>query len=631
MKKIPILNLLSRYDWIWMFGIHTVLALILYAASLSFGYVLDDIIVFSENSYVQKGIKGIWDILSTESFTGYFGEQKDLVAGARYRPLSLVSFALDFEMFGNKPKVSHLINILMYALTATLLYSLIKILLKDQPSRFLLWGIPSITSVLFLTHPIHSEAVANIKGRDEIMCLLFCLAASISWIKQFDSGKKKFGIISCLCFLAALFSKENAITFLAIMPISVYYFRNQEFKKAILDSWPLFVCATLFVGVRWLVIGYLLSSGQVITDLMNNPFIGMTLAEKSATLFYTFIWYYKLLFFPHPLTHDYYPYHVPKSEWTDLIPLLSLVVTLGLLYLAYRYRKTKKIISYCLLYYFITFSIVSNLVFPVGTFMNERFLFMPSVAFSFLSAYFIYSLFNYTDRKLFRILAMSIFGILITAYSAKTIQRVPDWKDGFTLNLAAVKVSKNSARINLFTGVSYFQKSQSEMDPSKKSTYLQVAENYIDRALLIFPQYGQALNMKAGILAEWLKRNNDIHTFLKKLESVIKIKPDLDFVSKYMDYLTKDPENLGIMFPYLKRVGYEILYKEVQNYQFALHFLGMAYKLKNDDAELCYFISKVYTDFAKFGKVSSGKILEYESKAKEFYNQAAALDPKYVQ
>lgn len=630
MKNFPLLNLLSKFSFGVMVLIHCAIAILLYYQSLSFGYVLDDIIVYTENSFVQKGLSGIWDILSTESFTGYFGEQKDLVAGARYRPLSLVGFAIEFEIFGNKPNISHLINVLLYALTAAFVFKLFQALLTDKSGSFFLLGIPAISSLLFISHPIHSEVVANIKGRDEILCLLFSLATAITWLKYVDTQNKIFLIISCALFLLALFSKENAITFTAIIPLMVYFFRNIEFKKAIKMTWPLLLCSALFVSVRWLVIGYLLSSGAVITDLMNNPFIGMSLGEKTATLFYTFIWYYKLLFFPHPLTHDYYPYHVPKSDWTDIIPILSLILTALFIYLAYKFRNRNKIISFALFYYFITFSIVSNLIFPVGTFMNERFLFMPSVAFSLLCGYFIYWLFNKPFPKILKWFAALLFMVLFSAYSFKTIQRVPDWKDGFTLNLSAVKVSKNSARINLFTGVSYFQKSQSEMDPAKKSTYLQIAEKYIDQALVIFPQYGQGLNMKAGILAEWLKRDNDILTFLKKLESVIKVKPDLDFVTKYMDYLTKDPENLNIMHPYLKRVGFEILYKQVQNYQFSLHFLGMAYNLKNDDAELCYFISKVYTDFAKFGKVSSTKILEYENKAKDFLNQAAALDPKYV-
>jgi len=142
--------------------------------------------------------------------------------------------------------------------------------------------------------------------------------------------------------------------------------------------------------------------------------------------------------------------------------------------------------------------------------------------------------------------------------------------------------------------------------------------------------YDQALNMNAGVLAEWLKKDNDLVKFLSNLQPIIKAKPNLDFVTKYMEYLTKDKDNNVVMVPYLKEVGYDILYKQTRNYTFALHFLGMAYKLDDKDAELCYFIGTVYRDAAKFGKLNYAKIKEYENNATTFFNQAALLDPKYA-
>jgi protein O-mannosyl-transferase len=119
----------SMWDVLKLSWIHGLIILIvsflLYGQSLQYGYVLDDTIVVDENKFVAKGVNGIWDILSKETFTGYFGEQKNLVAGARYRPLSLVSFALEQSIFGKKPAISHFINILLYALCGWFLYRLI--------------------------------------------------------------------------------------------------------------------------------------------------------------------------------------------------------------------------------------------------------------------------------------------------------------------------------------------------------------------------------------------------------------------------------------------------------------------------------------------------------------------------
>src|SRR5690606_21088392 len=99
-----------------------VLAVGLYYQSIHYGYVLDDLIVIEENTFTKKGVAGIKEILTTESMTGYFGEQKNLVQGNRYRPLSLVTFAMEYEFHQElKPSTSHFINIILYGLTGLLL------------------------------------------------------------------------------------------------------------------------------------------------------------------------------------------------------------------------------------------------------------------------------------------------------------------------------------------------------------------------------------------------------------------------------------------------------------------------------------------------------------------------------
>ena len=137
------------------------------------------------------------------------------------------------------------------------------------------------------------------------------------------------------------------------MPLTIVFFRSAKLKTAIIKAWPLWLCFVFFIFVRRLVIGYFISNGVVIDDLMNNPFIGMKPTEKIATIFYTIGWYYKLLIFPHPLTHDYYPYHVPKVGFGNIWSLLSVFVTLLLLVLAYRIRNRKQEYSYSIFYYFI--------------------------------------------------------------------------------------------------------------------------------------------------------------------------------------------------------------------------------------------------------------------------------------
>ena len=167
-----------------------VLPFLLYYQATTFGYVLDDQIVITDNNFTKKGFAGIGDLLTTESMTGYFGEQKNLVQGNRYRPLSLITFAMEYDMFGGlNPSVSHWINILFYALTGLLLFRVLSMMFRKRPESFWWLAIPFLTSLFFIAHPIHSEAVANIKGRDEILALLFSLATLYGALRYMDKQK----------------------------------------------------------------------------------------------------------------------------------------------------------------------------------------------------------------------------------------------------------------------------------------------------------------------------------------------------------------------------------------------------------------------------------------------------------
>ncbi len=112
-----------------------VLSFVLYGSSIGYGYILDDKIVLSENNFVKNGFDGLSDIFGKESFTGYLGEQKDLVAGSRYRPLSIASFAIEFAFFKESPRISHFMNVLFYALTGLVLFRVLSLFFTYDQSR----------------------------------------------------------------------------------------------------------------------------------------------------------------------------------------------------------------------------------------------------------------------------------------------------------------------------------------------------------------------------------------------------------------------------------------------------------------------------------------------------------------
>ena len=518
--------------------IYAVLALftfVLYANSIPNDYALDDAIVIHKNRFVIQGFEGIPKIFKYDTFTGFFGEEKQLVAGGRYRPLSLVTFAVENQLFGEEgkdasgklvfvgnPQVSHFFNVLLYALTGIVLFQILKRLFPSAEERKIWWSVPFIAALLFIAHPIHTEAIANIKGRDEIMTTLGALLALKYSIDYFDTNKAKYLIFSGVSLFLGLLSKENAITFLAIVPFTLYFFRDTNWRKIGVSFLPLLGAAAVFLAIRYAVIGF--PSGGLGNELMNNPYLEMNVGQKYATIFYTLLLYIKLLFIPHPLTFDYYPYHIPIVELTDWRFILSLGVYLAMGVFALIKLKQKSVYSYAIIFFLATISIVSNLFFPIGVFMNERFVYISSIAWCLVVAHFIVKdlpKWISNPRIHQQIMKYGMGGILLL-FSLKTITRNPDWKNDYTLFQHDVKISKNSAKGNVTAGGSLQEAADAERDPQKQKQMYRQSIQYLERAIEIYPNYVDAMLLLGN---GYFKYNQDLENTLKYYFMILEQNP----------------------------------------------------------------------------------------------------------
>ena len=134
-----------------------------YVNTLGHDFALDDAIVITGNEYTKQGLAGIDEHLTRDSFTGFFGNERDLVMGGRYRPMSLIFFSIEYALFGETPVVGHFLNLLYYGLLVILIYFWLWRLTREGAHR--LWSLPFVAALLFAVHPLHTEVVANIKGR----------------------------------------------------------------------------------------------------------------------------------------------------------------------------------------------------------------------------------------------------------------------------------------------------------------------------------------------------------------------------------------------------------------------------------------------------------------------------------
>ena len=504
-------NLIKQYQKVqWV--IFT-LALLMYANTIPNKWALDDGISIHKNNFVKRGISGIPDILSKEAFTGFYGQDMNIVAGGRYRPLSPLVFAMQAEVLAPAaksaneqaaidkegyrikdlsektlfPHILHLFNALWYGLLCLLLYRTLLLLFQAKQAsdsgraEFL----ALVSTLIYTVHPLHTEAVANVKGLDEILAMLGSVAALYCVVRQYLPDRnettwlpQQWMIRALGCFALALFAKENAVTFIAVIPLALWIFTDAGPKSIVKLTAPLLLPLLLFVGARSVIL-YQPNKGAIAEELMNDPFLildstaqyalltptsdikvlvnpnantytKMPYSQQLATNFYTWSKYLQLLAVPYPLTVDYYPRQIAVKSFTDAGVLFSVLLNMFLLGWALFNLRKKKIVAFGILYYFITFSPVSNLFFSIGTNMAERFMFMPSLGFCIIVASLLYDLGKKwggaKEGSLFNTILLGV-GALVCVFAALTVKRNFDWKDDLTLFSKDINVSVNSGKI----------------------------------------------------------------------------------------------------------------------------------------------------------------------------------------
>lgn len=603
------------------------LTVILYGNTLSHYYALDDSIVITENQFTKKGIKGIREIFTNDSFTGFFGTKKDLVQGGRYRPLTIATFAVEYHFFGEKPSVSHLINILLYAMTGVMIWLILVKMVEDFPDTVFRATLPFFAALLFVFHPIHTEVVANIKGRDEIFALLFSLIAMYLSFKYAKQPKIHHAVLLSLCFFLALLSKENSITFLFLIPIALIVFKSPGFRKIAFVTVFLTITALIYLIIRSGIIGTFKST--VPAELMNNPFLNASNGQKYATIMYTMGICLKLLIFPHPLTFDYYPYHIEIQKW-DLLTGIILIVYLVLLFLSafltirnIRQRTTTSIPAFAVTYYLVTIFLVSNIPFNMGTFMNERFIYSSSLAFCIILGWLIVDL--STKFKRGNYIRTGCLILVLALYGYKTIDRNKAWKDNYTLFTTDVKTSVNSAKSNCSAGGVIYETSLSVNDSVKKELLLRQASAYLKKAVEIHDRYVDAWQLLGNVSYEKGNYKQALHDYLKALE----INPNDTTTLKNAEVVinrfdTADKkilacERLLQINPGSYSINYMLgnLYgKHKNNLPAAIDYLTRAYHINPQSFEVCKDLG-----------VARGMSGEYDQSI-EWFSKALMLNPE---
>lgn len=454
----------------WRVGILLALALLVYGNTLWNSFVFDD------NVYVLKN-----PAVTTPSLRALFAPTKH---NNVFRPATFASFAVDWKLGGGRPLAYHLVNLLLHAAVTVLFYLVLRKLLEGVAKAE---TIAFAAALLFAVHPIHSEAVAWVSARSELLATAFVLG---TWLLHLEDRP----IPALICFAVALLSKESAMAFLPLALISDYV--CGKLKPARTYAW-LAVTAASYVALLWKVQGG--RFGEKSVSFADNPLVVLPALWRILNALRIAWKYVGLQVYPATLSCDYsYNAILLYMNWQRVVPAgIAAVLVLAVWIWAVWKRKSEWALAGAI--YFAGFAVTANLLVATGTIMGERLAYFPSAGFCLLVAA-IWSRLEMHRREL----AWSLLVILVATFAGRTLVRNRDWRNNLTLFTAAVRAVPQSTKAHGNLGVTYVYVGQSEG-----------ARRELETALRIYPNVAEYVGFH-GIVESRLGKDDDALSQMEK-------------------------------------------------------------------------------------------------------------------
>ncbi|MBI3812891.1 MAG: tetratricopeptide repeat protein [Nitrospinae bacterium] len=369
--------------------------------------------------------------------------------------------------------------------------------------------LPLVSSLIFVTHPVLTEAVNAISFREDLLCFLFYISALILYIYSRQDARCKMQdarqnmiqetrdkrylasyflpLASCLFYLLALLSKEMAVT----LPLIVYGYERLLKEK-----------------------------GKRFYSVLLSPLL---IGYAVVTLIYLYIRFLfshiKLAIWPVNLSADYSIEPI-KTIFSISFILPSLICILFLI-TALKLKKPvpecsswgmEKYISLGIFFFFITLIPVYNII-PIAIPLAERYQYLPIAGFAIALGMVIHKAAHSDASPYLRggWVGLSLLIIITALYSTGTIKRNYIWKDGYSLWTDTIKKSPNGYLPNNNIGVEYF-----------KNNLFDKAEKHFNQAIKLKPEFVEAYYNLGLVLAI----QGRIEEAIVRFNEAIKLKPD---------------------------------------------------------------------------------------------------------
>ena len=432
-----------------------------------------------------------------------------------WRPMVLTTFALNYWMGGIDPVIFRLTNLALHIATSLFLFLILREILSRPAARIALaspraaTGLALSAAVLFLVHTANSEVVNYIFARSTLLATFFYAGAFYCYLRgpfsesRTHSGLWQVGGLSA--FALGLASKATIITLPINLMLFEVIFLNPSGRKLLrlyreephrLKKYliPAALCLC-YVGIRQALapraLALLAGTGQL------SPYVYLL------TQFRAWVYYMSLFIWPEQLVSDYPGFGWSYSLW-DRRVLLSLSLVLSVLTIAWFLRRRQRVISFFLLWYFVTLLPEASIV-PLSDAVNG-YRFYPSnlgltsvaiICFMEFAWWLDHKITGKTNRKLATGIGTACLTVVLGSLILSTVERNEVFRDDGTF--WGDILSKDPADVRAYLGLGSFL-----LDEQKYGE----ARQLFDKAIELAPRKGLAYLFR-GHLNAMLQRYDD--------------------------------------------------------------------------------------------------------------------------
>ncbi|MGA3012835.1 MAG: tetratricopeptide repeat protein [Bacteroidales bacterium] len=452
----------------------------------------DDNVYITDNSVITH--------LNWESIRSFFTTQKN----GTYVPLPLLSWAVEYKLFGLAPFSFHLDNLLLHLLCTLLVFYFFHLL--RLPPVYAALG-----ALIFGIHPMHVESVAWVTERKDLLFCLFYLGSLIAYVRFIVTKNRKlmFFLLTFLLFVLSLFSKIQAVSLPFSLLLIDYWFDRSLKLKTLYEKIPFFALSLIFGLAGYFI---LQNAGGIESK---DPF---SVFERLLFGLYSLSTYMFKLILPLNLS-CYYPYPSATAKALPILYYLSPLFLVGISYLVFLSARKTKAVVFGSLFFLVNVIFLLQFVRAGEAFMADRFTYVSYIGLIFIAVWAINKL---VDRnKSGRIIISGVLIVISAFFFTGTYARCKEWKDSITLWNDVISKFNNSPLAYDNRGIAFGEFGQWDktirdfsnaivLDPKYTKAWYDrgVAYGNLERWDLATPDFSTAIALDPALTDAYSDRGN---------------------------------------------------------------------------------------------------------------------------